>query len=138
MKNEQNDHFIIPEHDSSFDNDLKFLSAHQVEKIIADALTKTMKANFTVKVRSLDYESDDNSLNLTSRTEITLVIEKTEKTILEWEYTEQVSKHICLVQPRLMLRYNKQSITQVAVNESIVYPASLASTIIVYSTPFEN
>jgi len=83
MKNEQNDHFIIPEHDSSFDNDLKFLSAHQVEKIIADALTKTMKANFTVKVRSLDYESDDNSLNLTSRTEITLVIEKTEKTILE-------------------------------------------------------
>ena len=138
MKNEQNDHFIIPEHDSSFDNDLKFLSAHQVEKIIADALTKTMKANFTVKVRSLDYESDDNSLNLTSRTEITLVIEKTEKTILEWEYTEQVRKHICLVQPRLTLRYNKQNITQVAVNESIVYPASLASTIIVYSTPFEN
>ena len=83
MKNEQHDDFNISEHDSSFENDLKFLSASQVEKIIADALTKAMKANFKVKVRSLDYEPDDNSLNLTSRTEITLVIEKTEKTILE-------------------------------------------------------
>ena len=73
----------VSEWDSSFDNELKALSSSEIEKIVANALSRAVRADFTVKIRSIDYQPDDAELESTTRTEVTMMIERREKTILE-------------------------------------------------------